>query len=90
MRGEGQRQALELHSCAADSQGSLAHQMVCKCVCVWGGSHLLKMFLGELGFKGVCTAVSQGGKTYLFSSGSGRGPKPHVHSPRNSTACSSL
>lgn len=59
------------------------------CVC-GGGSHLLKMFLGELGFKGVCTAVSQGGKTYLFSSGSGRGPKPHVHSPRNSTACSSL
>lgn len=37
MRGEGQRQALELHSCAADSQGGLAHQMVCKCVCVWGG-----------------------------------------------------
>lgn len=37
MRGEGQRQALELHSCAADSQGGLAHQMVCKCVCVGGG-----------------------------------------------------
>lgn len=53
----------------AASLGGLAHQMVCKCVCVCeGDSHLLTMFLVELklGLRRVYTAVSQGGKTYTF------------------------
>lgn len=67
MRGEGQRQALGLHSCAGCQPGrSGASDGVRVCVCVWGGiSHLLNMLLGEqkLGLSRVYTAVSQGGET---------------------------
>lgn len=61
-------------------------------VCVCGGSHLLKMFLGELGFKGVCTAVSQGGKTYTYSVlalGGDQNPMSTVpETPQHAALCS--
>ena len=106
MRGKGQRQALEPHSCAGcqpgrsgKSDGVCVCVCECVCVCVGGGdSHLLNMFLEELklGLRGVYTAVSQGGKTYTYSVlalGVGGGPKPHAPQSQglsNSTACSSL